>query len=829
MPRLVTLFVLLLAAPAFAQQPGGAPPTGSLTGLVLDDATGEPLAQATVALYAAADAAFFTGTTTGDDGRFALEGLRPGQFNVRVSFVGYESVERAGVEIRPNAPTDLGTIRLLESTAALGEAEVAAERELVEQRADRTVYNVADQPVTSGGNALESLATLPAIEVDTDGNVSLRGNQNVAVHINGRPVPVTGAMRTGLLRQIAASNIQRIEVIPNPSASQDASEMGGIINIVLKEGTSRGLSGGFTLGVATNPGGEIGGNVSYQQGPVDVTASYSSRYDAFNLVAESNRTFGLAVPDSARRTLQDFSMDHGFLSHLLNTTFDYTLRPGLNAVLTGSLSYRDGNTDHFAAYRGSLLDGDVDQRWERETDGGHDGFNGDVALGLRREFAQGHTLNADLRYTRNWDEDDDNFFDRSSGAEGDVHVDLVSRNVVEHVTDEGYLQLDYVRPFRTGRIEAGGKATRRRLDNDLNYENCVAPDVEGCMGGAFAYVSDPELTNRFVLDEGIYAAYAQAAQTFGKVDAQVGLRMEHSDRAYDLTASNGQTEARDLGIHTDFFPSAFLTYNFAPGTLVKGSYSRRINRPRWFMLNPFHSQDDPQNIRRGNPELDPEFTDAFELTLQYKYFLTLAPFYRRTTDALRQDLVVDRETGVSTFTTVNYPSDESYGADLTLMAALPGNRARGFLAGSVYRSVTESASIETGAATDAIGWNIRGNVQAQLRPGTDLQLFAFYRAPLDIPTGRISGFGIATLGISQKLLRDRATLSLRVNDVLSTSRFEWVQDDAAQGSTFDGFRDPAIQQVNVTFTYTFGQQPQRRPQRPQQQDQGQQQDPSFQF
>src|SRR5690606_37404076 len=139
---------------------------------------------------------------------------------------------------------------------------------------DRTVYNVAEQPVTTGGSALETLQTLPALEVDTDGNVSLRGNQNVAVHINGRPTPVTGAMLAGLLRQIPASNIARVEVIPNPSARNDASEMGGIINIVMKQGTSRGLGGGLTLGGGTAPNAEVSGNVSYQRGRVDLSASY---------------------------------------------------------------------------------------------------------------------------------------------------------------------------------------------------------------------------------------------------------------------------------------------------------------------------------------------------------------------------------------------------------------------------------------------------------------------------------------------------------------------------------------------------------------------------
>jgi outer membrane receptor protein involved in Fe transport len=797
--------------------PPQGPPTG-IAGRVLDGATGEGIPAATVAVYT--DGAFVTGTAAGDDGSFVLSPLRPAAYEVRVSSVGYEPLTQADVAVRPGVVTPLGELRLTPATVQLGEAETTAERELVEQRADRTVYNVANQPVTAGGSAIETLQTLPAVEIDTDGNLSLRGNQNVAVHINGRPVPVSGAMLAGLLRQIPASNIERIEVVPNPSARNDASEMGGIINIVLKQGTNRGLSGGFTLGGGSAPNAEASGNVSYQQGPVDVTASYGYRLDSFDMQAESNRTVGLAT--EPRTTLQAFSMDHQFHSHLLNTTVDYTLRQGLNAIFTGSISARLGETDHFSDYTAGLQGASPDEQTQRWTDGGHDGTNVDGSIGLRREFAQGHTLNNEVRYTRNWDEDDDAFLNRVTDMDAGVSTDEVEHNLVVQTTQEAYLQTDYVRPLAGGTLEVGGKATLRQQDNDVDFANCVGggpttgDDVECNAGGSF--VDDPNRTNQFVLDEGIYAAYVQGARSFGPVDLQLGLRMEHADRSYDLTSASGTT-ARDLGADTDFFPSAFATYNFGPGTLLKGSYSRRINRPRPWALNPFQSFDDPLNVRVGNPELRPEFTDAFELTAQYKYFLTLAPFYRRTTDVLRPRLTVDPTTGISTFTFANFDSDESYGADLTLMAAL-GQRLRGFASASVFRSVTSGGNLEAGLGSDGLGWSARGNIQAQIRPGTDLQLFAFYRAPFEVPDGHISGFGIATLGISQKLMADRATLALRVNDVLSTSRFRWRQDDPDRGYVFDGYRDPAIQQVNLSFTYTFGQAPRRRPQR-QQQDQQQ--------
>jgi len=825
-PLLAALVALAPLAVRAQGAPGGGPagpPTG-IAGRVLDEAAGGPIPSATVAVYT--DGAFVTGTAAGADGAFTLSPLRPATYEVRISAVGYATHTRADVAVRPGAVTPLGDVLLAAATYELGEAETTAQREAVEQQADRTVYNVANQPVTAGGSALETLQTLPALDVDTDGNVSLRGNQNVAVHINGRPVPVTGAQLAGMLRQIPANQIERIEVIPNPSARHDASDMGGIVNIVMRQGTSRGLSGGFTLGGGTAPNGELSGNVAYQQGPWDVSANYGFRYDAFNLDAESNRTVGLT--GTPRTTLQAFSMDHGFTSHLLNTTVDYTLRQGLNATFTGSVSSRTGETDHYTQYLAGPQGAGADEETDRWTDGAHDGLNGDVALGLRREFAQGHTLSGEGRYTRNWDQDDDRFLNRLTDPVTGfpTAADDVSWNIIDYTTDEGYFQLDYVRPIPGGRIELGGKSTLRRQDNDVDFRACngggvTSPDDVDCVGGTF--VVDPNRANRFVLDETVHAAYLQGARTFGPVEAQVGLRVESASRSYDLTAE-GQDQDRDLGTQTDLFPSAFLTYNVAQGTLAKASYSRRINRPRPFFLSPFTTLDDPLNVRVGNPDLRPEFTDAFELTLQYKYFLTLAPFYRRTTDVIRQRLTVDPVSGVSTFGVANFDSDESYGADLTLAAQLGGGRYRGFLSGSVYRSVTDGGSIEAGLGSDGIGWSVRGNVQARLRQGTDLQLFAFYRGPLDVPDGHISSFGIGTIGISQKLMGDRATLAVRVNDFLSTSRFRWTQDDPAGGYTFDGFRDPDIRQVTATFTYTFGQAPQRRPrpQTQQQQPQGQQ-------
>ncbi len=814
--RLPALLLPLLVSTAAANAqafpggpPGGAPPGGAVAGRVLDARTNSAIPLASVALYNAGgpDSSFVTGNVSGEDGAFAVGPIRPGAYRVRVSSVGYAS-QTVAADVRMGPPTALGEIRLEPSDVQLGETEVTAEREQVEQRADRTVYNVGSQTVTTGGSALEQLQTLPSIEVDTDGNVALRGNQNVAVHINGRPVPVRGSMLAALLRQIPAGNVASVEVIPNPSARYEADGMGGIINIVLKEGTSRGLAGGFTLGAATNPGGEASGNVSYQRGRWDLTTQLGLRYDGFDLVGESDRVA------AGTSTFQDFSADNGFASANANTSVDYTLRPGTNLTFTGALSGRNGDTDNLSEYVIGALGGTASEE-EREfqiTDGGNRGYNGDLALGLRREFAApadgraGHTFNAEGRYTRNLDRDDDDFTFQFFDADGSPTApDTLAHNDVDQTTDEAYLQADYVRPVGALRLEAGGKATLRRLGNNVAYSTLA--------GGS--YVVDPVRTNSFTYDENVFAGYAQAARPVGLAEVQAGLRAEHVTRAYALASAAGPAE-RDLPTRTDLFPSAFVSYGLGPGSLVKASYSRRVNRPRSFQLNPFRSYEDRRFVQEGNPELRPEFTDAFELTLQYRFFLTATPFYRRTTDVIRPFVTIDPATGVGTFRPVNFTSDESYGADLTLAAALPGNAVRGFLSGSVYRSVTDGGSVETGLAADGIGYNLRANAQVRLRPGTDLQLFGFYRGPFDVPGGRISAFGIATLGLSQKLMGERATLALRVNDVLSTSRFQWATSDPDEGTTFVGVRNPDLQQMNVSFTYTFGQAAPRRA-RPQQQ------------
>jgi outer membrane receptor protein involved in Fe transport len=784
--RLLLVFVITsLTVPALAQMPAA----GQLTGLVIDVDTRAPLGDASVALFDN-DNAFVTGTATTSDGRFVIDRVPQGSYTMRVSFIGYATRAIEEIAIRAGQPTDLGTIELATDDSVLGEVEVAGERELVEQRVDRTVYNVAAQSVTTGGNVLETLQTLPSIEVDTEGNVALRGNQNVAVHINGRPVPMRGQMLSAMLRQIPATNVERVEVLPNPSARHEPDGMSGIINIVLKEGTNRGLSGGLTLGGGTQPNAELSGNVAYQQGPFDTYVSYGFRHDNWGMDGTSTRTSYLTSGTSVFD--QTMAIGNQNNSHFLNGTFDYTPVQGTTIGFSGSLGLRRGEEDFQVGY---VFDPDAatSRQSERLTVGRSDGLNGDAALNFRRQFdGDAHKISTEARYSRNASERIQNYLDRNLMEASPADL---SRSTVDDGTTNLSYQLDYNRPVENVRLETGVKLTRRLLDNDR-----LVVDLDG---GSPTVI--PGRTSDFRYEEDVYAAYTQATRAFGKFEIQGGLRGEAVSRDIMISASNTSFAQT----YSSLYPSAFLMYNVEPGTSAKFSFSRRVNRPNTFFLNPTPQYEDTIMVDRGNPELRPEYTNSFEVALQYKYFVTVTPFYRHTTDVIRRRMLFNPETGVSTGTFQNLDSQSTYGTDVTLMAQFGGMR--GFLSGSAYRSVTDGGSIETGLASDGFVWTLRGNLQARLREGTNLQVFAFYRAPLNVEDGRISAFGVATLGLSQQFLGDRMRLNVRVNDVLKTARFEF--DTGNDNYHFIGVRQPHMQQVSASLTYTFGQQrPQRRPQ-----------------
>jgi outer membrane receptor protein involved in Fe transport len=783
--RLATLTVLaaLFASSVSAQ---GRPQSG-VTGRVLDDASGEPLPLATVALYRLPDTTFVTGAAADTAGAFSVVPLRPGDYQVRVSVVGY-ATERLDVSVPPGSPTDLGEIRLAESAELLDGVAVEAERELIEQRADRTVYNVAEQPITSGGNVLETLKTLPSVEVDQDDAISLRGGRNVAIHVNGRPVPVGGPFLAAYLKQIGADAVERVEVIPNPSARYEPDGLSGIINIVLKEDApDRGLSGGLTLGGGTRPEANVGLNLAYQRGRFDVYGSYGYFYNRFDFDGSTERDYlGQTSEFLTLDNVQDG--DRLFASHFGNATVETTLAERTTLSLSGNVSVRDGGGENLQSILSVYRDGGRQTLAERLSDTDTGGTNTTGTLAFQRRFDEDgtHDLSAEARVSLNTNTDDQLFAGSFDGSP------LRSSFLDESDRGESWLQVDYTRPLPGDvRLETGAKATWETIANDVRFG-------EGGDAGLGEVTRDG-----FDYDRSIVAGYLQAAVPFGSAfEVQAGLRAEHAARQF---AIDGEGESNDFD-YTSLFPSAFVIYNVGPGTSVKGSYSRRINRPGTWFLSPFASPEDATVARRGNPGLRPEYTDSFELALQYRFVATVTPFYRRTTDVIARRFLV--EDGRTFFTSDNFATEQSYGADLTLAAAIPGTPVRGFVSGSVFRSETDGGATDPTIDFGVTSWSARASLQAQIMAKTSLQFFGFFRGPRAIANGRSSGFGFTSVGLQQKLMDDALSLNLRVTDPFATTRFEFESENDVY--TELGVRDPAQRSVAATLTWTFGKPAERR-------------------
>lgn len=844
---LPVLLVLLLGAAAQAQEQGPAL-GGTVSGVVVDAATAEPLATASVAVWqlpqAGGDTTLVTGAITGAEGAFRVEGLRAGHYRAVVSFVGYHSRAFEDVEIREaERHVDLGTVELAPDVAVLEGVEVQAERQQVQVQIDRTVYSTADDPASAGGSATNVLENIPSVDVDVDGNVSLRGSGNVAILINGRPAPVSGEFLAAYLQSLPAGSVDRVEVIPNPSARYDPEGMGGIINIVLKEDSERGLGGALSAGGDSRGGYNANATLSYGRGPWTLTGSYGLRHDDRE---SSGSSFRENLYDTRFRFIdQSEAGQSEGLSHLLNLTADYAFSRATSLTASAQLGLRDNTRASTNAYLYSNH-ADLSEpglQYERLVEDEGEGWNTDLRLAFRHDFGAGlnfngaglgggpgagpggghggrrggsgpgpgaggpaaaHLLTAEARFNASANDSDEDYTERllASG-------DLREHQIVASGRDrqEASLKIDYSRPLGAFRLEAGYDGRLEDLDSDYFSRT---RDSTG------AYVPDTDRNNVFNFEQQVHALYGQVGREIGPVGLLLGLRAEIARTTFALE-NTGEDFEND---YASLFPSAFLTYQFGEAAVLRASYSRRINRPWTWFLNPFRSYQDPLNVRQGNPALKPEYTDALELGfIRHTTWgsLTLSPYYRHTTDVIRS--VTTREGDVTVRTFENLATSQSYG--LEAIGAFEGRGAleglRGYASLEGYRVSTDGTAAGGDVQNDAFGWGGRLNASYTLgnRMGLgdlDLQASLFYRAPMRSEQGRTGARTFTNLALRQRLLGNQASLSLSLRDPLGLAGFNYVLDDPTRGIYQESEHNWGMQQVNLTFTYTFGHQ-ERRPQR----------------
>jgi len=808
----LALALLAAAAPLAAQTPerrppGAQPPAagpGEIRGTVVDGQGSTPVGSASIAVRSRADSSLVAGAIAAADGSFRIQGLRPGAYYLRVSMLGYTPQTSATLTVTPAAPAvNAGPIRLARGAVALAGITATGERQAVAIAPDRNTY-AARNVAPAATNASEVLEAVPSVQVDADGVVSLRGNENVVVQINGRPSPIRGAQLAAYLKQLPANTLERVEVVPNPSARQDPEGMAGIINIVLKQNVDLGLSGGVTLAASTADRYTASGNLGYQRGPATVFLSYGFTSDDRSTTGINDRT-RLALGAPLSFTEQSISGSSGNGGHNFNGSIDYRLSER-NVLSSGLLVNLRGSTDASTSLYSELdatrilLD-----RYQRIRDSQSDNAMVDYTVGFKRTLQpQRHELSAEGRVNRQGDDDRTGLWRQPVGGTSQLDAEIDrTRATTWQLTG----QVDYTRGLGAHtKLETGYKGYARWHDRDYT----VLADPLGT--GSFA---PSDLSNTLALDEQVNAVYGVLSGGAGRWELQGGLRAEYAGRQFSL-ASTGE---RFPHSYASLFPSGLVSYKLGEQDQLKLSYSRRIRRPGTQELNPFPVFFDLQNVFLGNPELNPEYTDAIELGFQHSARMgsvQLSPFYRRTSDVIRiiintADSVAGRE--VTSVSFQNLDTGDSWGADLN--GSLRMGQAFSGLAGfNVFKTVTSGGGGESSLSSNAVTWSARVNGTWNVTPRTALTAAYFYRAPMKIERGRFDAFANANVSVRQKLNGDKASLTLRLSDPFNQQRFRIQAGDDNVIQLTE--RASTSRAVHVTFQYNFGQAPRVR--QPRQQD-----------
>lgn len=807
---LATLISLAVALPARAQAPSpvvDSSAAGAIHGRVVRAAGSAPIAGASVDVTIATDSAAVGHTTTAADGSFRIVGLRPGGYRVRIRAIGFGLRDVRNVVIGSASPdADVGTVSLATRTVELQAVVVTTQKQPVQLAPDRNTYVTRDMPDARGGNALDVLRNVPSVDVDIDNVISLRGNSGVVVQINGRPSPMKAAQLGNFLAQLPADMVEKIEVIPNPSARDDPEGVAGIINIVLKKETDAGTSGGLTLAGGTTGRAEAGGNLGLQRGPLSMYGSYGFMRD--------NR------PREQGVYRENYYVDP--MTFLIEN--GHRAQVPLAHTLTGSAEYKLGKRDDFSAElmystrseaeHSRILYQDLDASHsltalsDRLSRGTNHEFNLESTLAYKHTFGeQGHDLSSEFRIFRGREGGPSSLTAGPLAFNGSSQGDSARETATgyEH-PGESSVKVDYARPLSSFlRMETGYKGSLQRFHTTL--------DTRVFDASAGAYLPDSTRTSNFTYDQLVNAEYGMLDAQFGKFLLQGGLRAERAATQFHLHTSGSSYDNR----YNSLFPSALVAYNVDDEHQVKLSYSTRVRRPDdTDLIDPTLHYQDPLNVSRGNPYLRPEYIRALELGLQRttdRLTLQLTPFARHTIDAVRTIRTIDTS-GVATRTFANVATTDDYGTDATI--AMHGGRVSGFAGASAFRQVSNASNLAPGLSAKTFGWTARTNASVHVSKSLDVQTLLFYRGPMTVEQGRNYSFTRFSLAGRQKLMDDRMEVALRVVDPFNTSRQRSITTDPRFYQVSDFTR--TSRGLLLTVNWNFGHPPRER--RREQGDQG---------
>ncbi|RAK69860.1 outer membrane beta-barrel family protein [Hymenobacter edaphi] len=801
--------LLAAAAPAPAQTApaAGSNPAanvaGRISGVVQNAASKQPVEFATVALLAAgSDKAVLAGACD-EKGAFVLGNVPVGDYTLVVSFVGYQP-QRVPVSVTAaRAVLELPAVLLAATATQLGEVQVTGERALVESKVDRLVYNADKDLTNSGGTAADVLQKAPLLTVDLDGNLQLRGSSNIRVLVNGKPSTLLATNLAEALKQIPADQIKSVEVITAPSAKYDAEGTAGVVNIILKKNNLEGKSGNIGAGVS-NRNAYVGGNFNQRRGKLGLNSGMGTN-PFFNIARSAARRTDYLTDTTQSQLLQTGRFRNSGWGLWGNLGLDYDLSPkdvlslGVQGNYRGYLNDRQQYTDYrlFRTEAGALRPLFLDA-YNRDIDTREANGNVDVNLGYTKQLARPkQELSVLGLYSLNLGRQRYQL-DQQRGELTDYREQ--SRN--DSRNREITLQADYVQPLdSTQTLETGAKTILRHVDSDYRI------DADSLDGRSYRPV--PARSNEFGYDQNVYAGYASYGFGVGKKwTFKGGARLEHTRISGEFRSSGTVLRTN----YTNLAPNLMAAWALTPDHTLKLSYSRRIQRPGIWYLNPYINTADRRNVSSGNPNLNAELTDAYELTYTTfikKSSVTFSGYWRQTNNAIESvarlvpgtELLATTDTTRILYTTFrNLARNANYGLSafgstkLTEKWSLSGN------ANFYWRQVSSPA---LGLSNSGGMFNLNLNSSWQFEKGWSAQFFAFANSRQVTLQGRNSGYRIYSLGAKKEFWDKKANVVVAVINPFN-ARLAFRNDLATPSFDYENNSYFYNRQIRVSFFYRFG-------------------------
>lgn len=755
-----------------------------------------PIEFAKVVFYNSSDSTAVSGAFSDEAGKVTVEKVKIGEYYVRVTAIGFVDSIIGDINIVniKDTKTDLGVIFLKSSVGInFEEIEVTAESELLVASIDKRIYDVSQDLSSKGGSASDVLKNVPSVEVDQDGNVSLRGNGNVTILIDGRPSAMGGGSAQAILDAIPASSIERVEMVTNPSAKYDPDGTAGIINIVLKKSKLRGVNGnvGLTLATGNLYNGSIGLNARNEKVNFFANYSYNHREGSRNMFSNWVTTFEDSIIKLDQSRLGTDTRN----THAVSIGSDFNLKERniIGFKLNGSINdrTRTGDQDNFT-YLNDSLQGNRNRVTEDPNFNKSFTANADYEWKFKKD--KGSLVNrANFSYggRDGYGYFDEYYFDEDGMPTGEADLRQETNDFqTDYVLS---LSSDFTRNFEgQKRIELGAKSIIKRVDRTFYSESRDSASQ--------SLVSDTALNNQFLYDEQVYAVYGIWGQSIKKFKYQVGLRLEQA-----LTQPQLITTGEDFeNNYFSAFPSLHTVYQITKSLDISASYSRRINRPSSRSLNPFPNYSDPLNIRTGNPALKPEYIDSYELgllSIKKKLTLSTSAYFKRTQDVIQRIKFFNAD-GTSIVSNQNI--DESFNYGIELIASLKINKNwKNTISANAYQTQLKGSVQELDFNNQGFSYNIKysGTYEFWNRTAS-VQLNARYVAPRITAQGearRRTGIDISF----QKLFFDKKlTLGARVSDVFNNVGFEYSveQGNITQDSEFKWL----TRRFYLSLSYRFG-------------------------